>query len=159
MTKAQKKKLTSFILAIFIVLIFKMFPQLGEYLETDRQEIQLINCIDGDTANFSELGKTRFLFIDTPESTKKIEKHGIAASEYTCSELENAQKITFEYDGNKSDKYGRSLAWIFVDGELLQEKIAKKGYVKKFYDYGNYRYEDLIRASINDKYKIFEGEK
>lgn len=158
MSKKQKSKLLKLVVAIIILGLFKLFPQLDTFIESEQNEIQLINCIDGDTAKFSELGNTRFLFIDTPESTRKIEKYGIAASEYTCSELENAQVITYEYDGNKKDRYDRSLAWIFVDGELLQEKIAQKGYVKKFYDYGSYKYEDLIRASINDKYNIFEGE-
>ena len=43
------------------------------------------------------------------------------------------------------DKYGRLLAWVFVDGELLQKKLAQEGLVEKFYDYGyDYTYSELI---------------
>ena len=119
-------------------------------------EIKLVRCIDGDTSEFSKIGKTRFLLIDTPESTKKKEKYGKEASNYTCNTLKKAKKITYEYDGETKDKYNRSLAYIFVDNKLLQSEIAKQGYVKRFYIKKNYKYkyESKIRASINDKYGI-----
>ncbi len=63
-----------------------------------------------------------------------------------------------EYDGNKTDKYNRILAWVWADDVLVQEELAKKGYVEKFYDYGDYKYEGLMRDSINDIYDIFEND-
>ncbi len=103
-------------------------------------------CVDGDTAYFKKAGYSRFLYVDTPESTNKIEPYGKTASKYTCSKLKNAKKIQLQYDGPKKDKYGRTLVWVFVDGTLLQESLVKKGYVKKFYDYGTYSYESKLRA-------------
>ena len=42
------------------------------------------------------------------------------------------------------------LAWVFVDGELLQEKLAREGLVEKFYDYGyDYTYKQEIIAADN----------
>jgi micrococcal nuclease len=109
-------------------------------------------CIDGDTAYFKINGKrykTRFLFIDTPESTIQHEKYGKEASNYTCSRLKKAKKITLETDGKYVyDKYGRLLAWVWVDGKLLQEEITKAGLVEDFYDYGTYKYENRIRAAM-----------
>lgn len=126
-------------------------------INTGDNEIKLIKCIDGDTAKFSKIDKTRFLLIDTPESTNKIEEYGKVASKYTCNKLKKAKKITYEYDGAKKDKYGRILAYIFVDGKLLQEEIAKQGFVKKFYEYKSfYKYKRRISKAINDKYNIFE---
>lgn len=112
----------------------------------------LSSCTDGDTANFKINGKvtkTRFLFIDTPEYTTTKEKFGKEASDYTCSRLKKAKKITLELDGkDKYDKYGRLLAWVWVDGKLLQEDITKSGWVEAFYDYGTYRYETKIRNAM-----------
>jgi micrococcal nuclease len=112
----------------------------------------LSKCVDGDTANFKVDGKvykTRFLFIDTPESTNKVEKYGKEASTYTCNQLKNAKKITLETDGKDIyDKYERLLAWVFVDGKLLQEKITKVGYVKGYYDFGDYKYENKVRQAM-----------
>jgi micrococcal nuclease len=114
---------------------------------------KLVKCIDGDTARFIVNGKeytTRFLFIDTPESTIQIEPYGKEASRFTCSRLKQGN-ITLETDGNTLfDKYHRLLAWVWAGNKLLQEEIAKAGLVEDFYDYGDYKYEDRIRAAMNE---------
>lgn len=112
-------------------------------------EVKLDKCVDGDTAWFildNETIKTRFLAIDTPESTNEIEEYGIEASEYTCNLLSTAKKIEIEYDSNsdKLDKYDRHLVWVFVDNILLQEKILEKGYASIEYIYGDYKYLDYL---------------
>jgi micrococcal nuclease len=111
----------------------------------------LEKCVDGDTAVFSINGtsySTRFLFIDTPESTTKKEAFGKEASEFTCSFLKDG-KITLETDGNTLfDKYDRLLAWVFVDDNLHQEEITTAGLVEDFYDYGDYKYEDRVREAM-----------
>ncbi|WP_433750806.1 thermonuclease family protein [Falsibacillus pallidus] len=120
----------------------------------------LVKCTDGDTTNFNVKGKvykTRFLFIDTPESTIEHEAFGKEASEFTCSYLKRG-KITLETDGGSLyDKYGRLLAWVFVNGKLQQEAVTKAGLVEDFYDYGTYKYEDRIRAAMDDAKKNYRG--
>ena len=106
-------------------------------------EVSLKKCVDGDTAWFTVNGKsikTRFLAIDTPESTKEKEPYGKEASNYTCETLTKAKKIEIEYDpdSDKTDKYSRHLVWVFVDGKLLQEKILAKGLAEVAYLYGDY---------------------
>ncbi|MFD2443937.1 thermonuclease family protein [Bacillus sp. CGMCC 1.16607] len=75
----------------------------------------LEKCTDGDTATFSINGKsykTRFLYIDTPESTKQIEPYGKEASKFTCQFLKKGT-ISLETDGHDLfDKYNRLLAWV-----------------------------------------------
>ncbi|BDG45991.1 thermonuclease family protein [Parageobacillus sp. KH3-4] len=114
---------------------------------------KLVTCIDGDTARFMVNGReytTRFLFIDTPESTIQIEPYGKEASRFTCSRLSRGN-ITLETDGNTLfDKYHRLLAWVWIGDKLLQEEIAKVGLVEDFYDYGDYKYEDRIRAAMDE---------
>ncbi len=50
--------------------------------------------------------------------------------------------------GSKRDKYGRLLAWVWADSTLSQEILTKNGLVEDFYDYGNYKYEDMINAAM-----------
>jgi micrococcal nuclease len=111
----------------------------------------LEKCTDGDTATFTINGasyKTRFLYIDTPESTNQQEPYGKEASDYSCSLLSKGE-ITIETDGpSLYDKYDRLLAWVFVDGMLHQEEITKAGLVEDFYDYGTYKYEDRINVAM-----------
>lgn len=113
---------------------------------TSLEEVELVKCVDGDTANFLVDGKerkARFLAVDTPESvhpTKKTEFYGKEASQYTCDKLTNAKKIEIAYDENsdKTDKYDRLLVWIYTDGNLLQEDLVKNGYAKVAYIYDKY---------------------
>ena len=64
---------------------------------------------------------------------------------YTCSELKKADNIYLEFDENsdKLDRYNRYLAWVFVDDDLLQYKIVKKGLAKVAYLYDDYKYKEL----------------
>ena len=103
--------------------------------------VKLMSCVDGDTAYFTKVGITRFLYIDTPESTNEIEPFGVEAAEYTCNLLSNAKRIELQFDGPLKDKYDRTLAWVWVNGELLQKNLINMGYVEKFYDFGDYSYE------------------
>lgn len=116
--------------------------------------VTLEKCVDGDTANFKDSSgttfKTRFLAVDTPETvhpTKGVEPFGKDASNYTCESLTNAKEIKLEYDAaaGKEDKYGRRLAWVFVDGVLLQEKLIELGYAEVDYLYGDYQYTGLLQ--------------
>lgn len=103
--------------------------------------VKLMKCVDGDTAYFTKVGITRFLYIDTPESTNEIEPYGVEAAEYTCGLLSTAKRIELQFDGPLKDKYDRTLAWVWVNGVLLQKQLISMGYVEKFYDYGDYSYE------------------
>lgn len=117
-------------------------------------KVKLEKCIDGDTASFiykNEIYKFRFLAIDTPESTTQIEEYGPEASEYTCSALKNASKIEIEFEDNSEikDKYDRYLAYIFVDGELLQEKLLYNGLADLKYNKKNYKYSNRLENANN----------
>lgn len=74
--------------------------------------------------------------------------------------MTNAAKIELELnvDGDSKDKYGRLLAWVFVDGDLLQEQIAREGLVEKFYDYGyDYTYKNEIIEAANSAKSMRKG--
>lgn len=137
------------ILLLLIILVGASY--LVPHTMNEREEVNLVHVIDGDTAifrNHEGIEKHyRFLYIDTPEDTNEKEPYGSEATAFTKACLEEAKHIEIQYqEGNDSyDKYGRELVWVFVDGQLLQEKIAKAGYVKSFYDNGNvYDYKQAI---------------
>ena len=114
-----------------------------------KEIVTLDKCVDGDTAWLNlnnERIKVRFLAIDTPESTTEKEAFGIEASNFTCNHLKMAKKIEIEYDENseKLDKYDRHLVWVFIDGELLQEKLIENGYAEVKYLYDDYKYTNTL---------------
>jgi len=141
------------IFMMFTILIF-LFG-INNVDASERIQVTLNKCVDGDTAWFNlnkEKTKFRFLALDTPESTNKIEPYGKEASKYTCDMLTNAQIIEIEYDKNsdKTDKYGRNLAWIFIDGKLLQSSIIENGLGEVDYLYGDYKYTDILKEKQNE---------
>lgn len=153
------KKLT----LITLLLMLTLVPALAN----TRKTVQFSKCTDGDTAHFLMDGEditVRFLAIDTPEYTKEKEPYGKEASEYTCSAISNATQIELEYDdgSDTSDKYGRHLAWVYVDGRLLQKELVEEGLAEVAYLYGDYAYTDeLYEAQEQAKNKglnIWSGE-
>lgn len=105
--------------------------------------VKLAKATDGDTASFIYKGKTikvRFLLVDTPETvhpSKGIQPFGKEASNYTKTQLKNAKKIQLDFDKNgfKGDKYGRKLAYVYVDGKDLNLQLVRKGYARVAYIY------------------------
>ena len=115
-----------------------------------KEEVTLNRCVDGDTAHFMIDGEdvtVRFLAINAPEYTKKKEPYGKEASAFVCDALTNAKKIVLEYDdgSDKTDKYGRRLAWVYVDGKLLQKELVKRGLAEVKFIYGDYAYTDELK--------------
>lgn len=116
-------------------------------------KVEFLKCVDGDTIKVSIDSKeytVRMLAIDTPESVhpkKEVEYYGKEASDYTCNKITKAKEIELEYDDNsdKMDKYDRLLAWVFVDGNLLQEDLVENGYAKVAYLYGDYKYTKRLQ--------------
>ena len=117
-----------------------------ESTDTIKQKVTVEAFIDGDTTHFNvpttivERGilKARYLAVNTPESTGKIEEWGKKASNYTKNTLKNATSIVIETDTNEwaVDSTGeRYLVWVWyktadmteyrnLNLELLQEGLA-----------------------------------
>ena len=91
---------------------------------TLKQEVTVKSFIDGDTTHFYvpnsvvDVGvlKARYLAVNTPESTGKIEPWGKKASNFTRSKLENAESIYIESDTaswNADSTGDRYLVWVW----------------------------------------------
>ena len=92
--------------------------------ETVKQEVTVKTFVDGDTTHFHvpetvvENGvlKARYLGIDTPECTGKIEEYGKRAAAFTREKLESAVSIILESDTANWDKDStgdRYLVWVW----------------------------------------------
>ena len=122
---------------------------------SEKIEVKFADTVDGDTAKFIMNGEeitVRFLGIDTPETVKPntpVQPYGPEASDFTKTKLTNASKIELEFDENSDpkDKYDRYLAWVWVDGELLQNLIIKEGLAQTYMLQNNYMYAGLLQTS------------
>lgn len=119
-----------------------------DFMDDGIGEVDLVRCVDGDTAIFSENGSSftvRFFGINTPESTYKLDPWGKAASDFTCDKLTNADSIVLEYDpsSTRTDNYERYLAWIWYDGRLLNLELIEESYTGSK-GLGGLKYESVL---------------
>ena len=136
---------------VFFICIFVF--NISIVCASNKFKVTLDKCIDGDTARFNikgEVKTVRFLSINTPEighDDVKAEPYGEEASMYTCNLLKNASVIKLQYDPKRDheDKYDRVLAWVFVDDELLQERLVSEGLAEVKYVYDDYKYSSKLK--------------
>lgn len=125
--------------------------------DTTKYEVKFVRKIDGDTIKVKFNGQdltVRYLNIDTPETVKKntpVQEFGPEASEYNEKLLKNAKKVELEFDvKQKTDKYGRALAYIYADGKLVQEELLKEGLAEIKYVYEpDTRYLEIFKKAQN----------
>ena len=133
--------------------------------ETAKQEVTVKTFIDGDTTHFyvptdvMETGvlKARYLAVNTPESTGKIEEYGKAASRFTKEKLSAATSIIIESEtsGWDPDSTGdRYLVWVWyktadmTDYRNLNIEILQNGLAIAS-NSANNRYGDTCMAALN----------
>ncbi|MBU2658998.1 thermonuclease family protein [Bacillus cabrialesii] len=123
--------------------------------KTDQKElvdVTLDRAVDGDTIKVSYNGNVdtvRYLLIDTPETKKPnscVQPYGEDASKRN-KELVNSGKLQLEFDkGDRRDKYGRLLAYVYVDGKSVEETLLQEGLARVAYVYEpNTRYIEQYR--------------
>lgn len=137
---------------LFIILLGIVSYVLQPQENINRKIVQYDYTVDGDTVYLIEDGtrqKYRLLMVDSPEATSKIEPYGLEATSFTRAFLENASIIEIEYEKeNETDMYGRYLVWVYGDGKLLQEELARAGLVKALYS-GSFRYQKEVREALD----------
>ena len=103
--------------------------------------------IDGDTLLLSNGERVRLIGVDTPElhhPLKPVQYFAREASEFTRKMVEG-KRVRLEYEPRKRDKYGRLLAYVYLeDGTFLNAEIIKQGYGFAYTKYP-FRYLDAFR--------------
>jgi micrococcal nuclease len=104
--------------------------------ENKSQLYEVVRVVDGDTIVVKYNGvdeKVRLIGIDTPESVhadeSKNTEEGVLVSDYTKKMLTD-KKVGLEFDVSKRDKYGRLLAYVYLDGEMYNKILLKEGYAR-----------------------------
>lgn len=89
--------------------------------------------VDGDTIEVDFRGEMldiRLIGVDTPETvhpSEPVQCYGPQASQFTTSELEG-EDVRLEFDIERLDRYGRTLAYVWRNEELFNELLVAKGY-------------------------------
>jgi micrococcal nuclease len=89
----------------------------------------------------------RLIGVDTPETVdprKPVQFFGKEASEFT-RRLAQGKVVRLEFDYQRTDKYQRTLAYVFLsDGTFLNAEIVTQGYGHAYVQYP-FKYLDQFR--------------
>lgn len=104
--------------------------------------------VDGDTIVVLLDGKkekVRMIGIDTPESVHPDKSRntpmGKIASKYTKDNLEG-KYVTLETDVQERDKYGRILAYVYLDDKMFNKTLIEEGLAELMTIPPNVKYAD-----------------
>ena len=169
-----KKVKARFGLCVLVPIVLLLVPGCGSKEETTPEVrftpevmVAVKYVIDGDTLVTEDGEHIRFLGIDSPEIWKKKgdkqdEPWGRDAANFVKVLLPSGSEVGLAFEaGAVEGAYGRKLAYVIVDGELVNGLLLKEGYAG-YNDFGNeLKYKDYLKkmerkARVHGK-GIWEG--
>lgn len=85
--------------------------------------------IDGDTVELEELGSSRLIGVDTPETHESRECFGPEASRFTGRTLKPGLRVRVLLGQEPEDDYGRDLVYLWLpDGRLFNALLTRRGF-------------------------------
>ena len=122
---------TSLVLCFFPILLLPK-SALGQTSE----KVVITSCYDGDTCTSSTGEKIRLACIDTPELRgKRAEPAPAKAARDYLRELAVGRKVTIRRITN--DRYGRTVAELFVNGSNVQQQLVASGHASIYWHYAD----------------------
>lgn len=122
----------------------------GDTIEIEYQSD--IKSIDGQIESNIEKKKVRLIGVNSPESVdprRPVQCFGKEASAYLKSLIEG-EIVQLQYDDtqDKLDKYGRILAYVYMeDGQMVNKKMIAEGYAYEYTYDKPYKYRDSFKAA------------
>lgn len=115
---------------------------------------KVVKVIDGDTVKIKLSNgneeTVRLLLVDTPETvhpTKSVQPFGPEASQFAKELMPANSEVEVELGISERDKYGRLLAYFYVDGKMVNKLLLEKGLARVAYVYApNTKYVDEFEA-------------
>lgn len=126
---------------LFIIMLFVC-------LSSARESFNKVKFVcDGDTIVLDSGETIRYLGIDAPEIDReggKSEFLAEAARDFNLSLLRRA-RIRLEYDQEKRDRYGRILAYVFLEkGDMVNALLIRNGLAHAMLKVPNVKYRALF---------------
>lgn len=139
----------SLILVLFICAssIFAASSANGE------DEFRVTRVIDGDTIVLEDGRHIRYIGMDTPEKGHPYYAEAKGENE----RLVKGKKVRLEYDVGKTDRYGRTLAYVYADDIFVNAELVKNGYAMIYTFPPNVKYAKTFLALQEEARKQKRG--
>jgi len=112
-----------------------------DFMDTPRPEYKpddyglVVEVYDGDTVLLKDGRRIRYLGMDTPETAKPwdpvADPYADEAKEYNYRRV-MGKKVGLIYGPERKDHYGRTLAYIIVDGSCVNAELVRRGLARLF---------------------------
>lgn len=92
--------------------------------------LTVTRVVDGDTIVLSTGQTVRYIGIDTPETVDPRREVGCFGKEASDKNktLVLGKEVRLEKDISDTDRYGRLLRYVFVNGQMVNELLVREGY-------------------------------
>lgn len=132
--EVEKKRDINILIILILVLIIINYSSLDNALENFLIDYELVNVeriIDGDTL-IADGKSTRLLGINSPE---RGELYYLEAKQF-LEEMALNRTGRLEFGRERTDRYNRTLAYIFINGQNINIMLVKKGLANFYFPSG-----------------------
>ena len=171
----MKRSLVKISLVVLVVVVAVAFAYatFSKVIPTsvELERATVISIVDGDTLyvqteNTQGPQKVRLIGVDTPESVapksyldktgKENSEEGVSASDFVKTQISEGDTVFLEYDTSREDKYGRTLAYVWLEvpnntqditevaTKMLNGILLEKGYAEVMTVAPNVAYADIF---------------
>ena len=125
---------------------------IGGYIKAD-DGLKVAKIIDGDTIALENGEHVRYIGMDTPEKDRPY--YSEAAREN--KRLVGGKKVRLEYDVSRIDRYGRTLAYVYVGDIFVNAELVRNGYAMIYTFPPNVKYYKTFLALQEEARKEKRG--
>lgn len=96
----------------------------------DTQTFIVARVVDGDTIKLASGQTIRYIGIDTPETKdprRGVQCYGKEAYEKN-KELVEGKQVVLEKDISETDRYGRLLRYVYINGVFINDYLVREGF-------------------------------
>lgn len=130
-------------LVAFLIMLLMALISWGK----QRDLLEVAKVYDGDTIELKDGRKIRLIGVDAPEVDSpyaKKEPYGEESKAY-LSNLLSGKKVSIRVGEDPKDRFGRTLAYVYVGDVLVNGRIIRDGFAR-VYEKFDYEYKDLFKA-------------
>jgi len=154
---------TSLHQACLVLFVFLWFASWDARLSAAEQvRVRWIN--DGDTVQLADGRSLRYIGVNAPEidhARQTAQALGFEARALNA-ELVGGQTVRLEFDIERLDDYGRTLAYVFLpDGSMANERLLQAGLAFCLFIMPNVKYESRLlaaqRTAMRARYGLWQN--
>ena len=137
-SKLSSKKLG--VLAVFVATTLALLS-----IKVNSSQYTLVTrVVDGDNFETQDGRRIRLINVDTPEEADCFRDQSTQIS----TDLLLNQLVKIETDTNQMDRFGRTLAYVYLkDGTFVNEKLLENGVGEFQIDTVNLKYQDILTSA------------